>query len=105
MNYNILIMEAALKMEATNAPVVLSPEAITDVLVDIKVMKFLTEKTGYSNEVALTQLKAMPYSVKKTIIKDEARLQYKRDYYKNVVKPKQVAAKQAMQMAVLFEEV
>ena len=99
MNYNILIMEAM------NKPVELSPEVIRDILSDRKAMKFLTDKTGYSDEEALAQLKTMPTVVKKTIIKAEERLQYKRDYYKNVVKPKQLAAKQAMQIAVLFEEV
>jgi len=92
-------------MEAMNKSVKLSPEVITDVLSDHKAILFLTDKTGYSYEEALAQLKTMPTAVKKTIIKAESRLQYKRDYYKNVVKPKQLAAKQAMQIAVLFEEV
>ena len=98
-------METELIMEAMNKPVELSPEVITDVLSDHKAILFLTDKTGYSYEEALAQLKTMPTAVKKTIIKAEERLQYKRDYYKNVVKPKQLAAKQAMQIAVLFEEV
>ena len=108
MNYNILRMEAANQMEKTNeiirpAP---TPESIMEeCMTDYKAMMFLTEKAGYSYDAAVSRLKEMPMAVKQTVAKNEARLQKKRDYYKNVVKPKKVASKQAMQIAVLFEEV
>ena len=107
MNYNIDIMEASNKKEASNnQPVVLTPEAIMEeCMTDYKAMMFLTEKSGYSFDDAMAHIKDMPLAVKKTLVKNEARLQKKRDYYKNVVKPKKDAAKQAMQIAVLFEEV
>ena len=93
-------------MEATNPKPVLTPEAIMDeCTTDYKAMMFLTEKSGYSFHDATAYIKDMPLAVKKTLVKNEARLQKKREYYKNVVKPKKDAAKQAMQIAVLFEEV
>jgi len=83
-----------------------TPEALMDeCMTDCKAMMLLTEKSGYSYDDAVSHLKEMPVAVKKAVVKNEARLQKKRDYYKNVVKPKKDAAKQAMQIAVLFEEV
>jgi hypothetical protein len=93
-------------MEATNDNKTTTPEAIMDeCMTDYKAMTFLTEKSGYSYDDAVAHLKDMPLAVKKVVVRNEARLQKKRDYYKNVVKPKKDAAKQAMQIAVLFEEV
>ena len=74
-------------------------------------IKFLIEKCGYTYEDAIKYYGEHEESVKDTIKATpeykakEERLQKKRDYYKNVVKPKKDAAKQAMQIAVLFEEV
>ena len=83
-----------------------TPEAIMEECsTDYKAMMFLTEKSGYSFDDAMAHIKDMPLAVKKAVVKNEARLQKKREYYKNVVKPKKEAAKQAMQIAVLFEEV
>ena len=99
-------MEASNKKEASDNQPVLTPEAIMEeCMTDYKTMMFLTEKSGYSFDDAMAHIKDMPLAVKKTLVKNEARLQKKREYYKNVVKPKKDAAKQAMQIAVLFEEV
>jgi hypothetical protein len=101
-------MEKTNEMELTNEIIkpVLTPESIIDeCLTDYKLLWFLTEKSGHSYDESIKTIKDMPLSVKKTLLKTEARLQKKREYYKNVVKPKKDAAKQAMQIAVLFEEV